>query len=91
MNQLSNNVIDLARYRRARTPRAAGPRLTHASRARRVAHLPVAARRRDRSAHLRLGFAEGRARSAASFATLSGKLKDPQHERRPEAARRIRF
>ena len=78
MNQLSNIVTDLARYRRAAdTARCRTARI----RSRREAHLPVAARRRDRSAHLRLGCAEGGARSATPpLRTLSGKLKDPKHE-----------
>jgi hypothetical protein len=53
--------------------------------------MPLAARRRQRPAYLRLGGAEGSARRAASFATLFGKLKDLKHERPPEQARRIRF
>ena len=74
MNQLSNIVVDFARYRRADGA------------ARRFAHLPLAPRPRHRSAHLQLDYAERIARSAASLATLSCSLKDLKHEQPPEAA-----
>ena len=93
MNQLSNIVIDLARYRRARNAARRRTATDLVGRRGRGALLTCRWRRDAASGRLIccLGRAEGRARSAASFATLSGKLKDSQHERRPEAARRIRF
>ena len=77
MNQLSNNVIDLALYRRARDATRGRTASDGPAPAGQPAHMPLAARRRQRPVCLRLGRAQGDRRSAASFATLSGKLKDP--------------
>jgi hypothetical protein len=84
MNQLSNIVVDLVRYRRA-DGAARGLTAPDVGRpARRFAHLPLAARRRHWSPHLLLDHTEGIARSAASLATLSCSLKDLKHEQPPE-------
>jgi hypothetical protein len=77
MNQLSNNVIDFARYRRARD--AARARTASGGHHQRLNLLTCHWRRDAASGRLICASGEGRSRCAASFATLSGKLKDPQN------------
>ena len=87
MNQLSN-VVDLARYRQAGN----GVRRGAATRLGARPQCALCRWQRDdvTGRPVCAWSAQGRARSATSFAILSGALKDKQ-ERRPEAARRIRF
>jgi hypothetical protein len=80
MNQLSNIVVDFARYRRANgaahgltAPDLSGPLTCRWRRDAATGRL-----------HLRVGHTEGRPRSAASLATISCSLKDLKHEQPPE-------
>ena len=93
MNQLSNIVIDFARFSRATSMKRGMIALDQPHRRRQAgaSYEPMAARQRDRPIDLRLGDDARRARCGASLATLTCSLKDPNHERWPEKARRTRI